>query len=151
MNSPEEDTYSQTFELMSNFIEIEKNHETYLSFALRDASMRNNHQGKEIVLSEIPIAIESTDSLGEKIQIIMEVENQSGELRIVGVLHAGTRSTWSEYSVLVSQNDVIEDFAETKSNEDFILTLRGLQKPTLKFISLSQEVIILQNIVVNFG
>ncbi|QPC81298.1 hypothetical protein G4Y79_16510 [Phototrophicus methaneseepsis] len=150
-NRPNHHAMDETQALLSRLIESEAEWETPLSAMLNRSATRGRELEGEIRISETPVAISAEDSLGHTIKIVLECAHHGEGLQLIGVLHADTKSPWSEYTVLVSQEEVIEDFAEIAQGEDFTLQLKGNKPAILKFISSSHEVILLKDVKIDSG
>jgi hypothetical protein len=73
------------------------------------------------------------------VSVQLEVGATPEGLQLFGVLEAGVNASWRDFSVVLHQGGIIQDFTDGASGVEFTLRLDTLSEITLRFISSQQE------------
>ncbi|GEM_PF-6681082 len=148
--NPEEDTKDATLSLLSQMAQTEQDSQVTRSIVQKRTRARNKNLSDKIVVGNTPISINTDDGVGHEVMIILELESSPTGWNLIGVVHTDPKSEWAHYTVLVSQDGIIEDFSEIAQGKDFSLEIKESERIMLKFISTDHEIILLENVLLDF-
>jgi hypothetical protein len=80
-------------------------------------------------------------SEGDTVSVQLEVGATPDGLRLFGVLEASGNTNWGDFSVVLHQGGVVQDFTDAASGAEFTLQLDTFGEITLRFISSQQETV----------
>lgn len=113
-----------------------------------DARLR--HDGQRRHLGTRPQAFTVVDGEGHQVNIIARVTIAPGEMIVSGELWADGTNDWEKSAVMIYSEDVLQEYGELDSAHEFQFRTPRFDQITLKAISLSNQVLLLENLEIHF-